>query len=391
VSNWLNNQNELVIHAAIVTRPCDKSNALAAYLIKTRQDTVNAPNDQGLTPLLLAAKFGRIEIARMLLEAGADPAARNSSRENLLHLVLSERPTAKQLSEFLALLNPALIRRLAHERDANPDGGKTPLHRWLVGDTTKEPLAILSLLLEKSGGAELDFLDGSGDTILHSLVLRSSHHFDVVRAVIDARPSLLHRENAVGRTPVEIARDRFVADKIRPDNGGYTSYGVRGYNYQRRYWFYGNGDDEQHITNFLNREPKTFVKAAGSSSTENDPTRSHIEQMWDLIRESAASHSGKRRLVSLHEANDVARRLGDQHNREQRYRFRVKEVQASDDKEKKQAQMSSEEPDVVSAHLKLFVAGNAWKHFDEKTEDSDDDNDNVVHDAPPNRSFLGYR
>jgi hypothetical protein len=388
VSNWLNNQVDLVIHAAILARPCAKSNAMAAYLIKARQDTVNATNDQGFTPLLLAAKLGRTETARVLLEAGADPSARNASRENLLHLALSESPTAKQLSEFLTLLDPALIRRLAHERDVNSDGGKTPLHRWLVGGTTEESLAILTLLLKKSGAAEVDFLDGSGDTILHSLVLLSNHVPDVVRAVINARPSLLHRENAVGRTPVEVARDRFVADKIRPANTGYGYYGGRGYNYTQRYWYYDDSDQEQFVTGFLSREPKTFAKSAGSSSAEDDPTRSQIEQMWDLIRECAASHPGKRRLVSLHEANDVARRLGDQHNRQQRYQFRVKGGQASEDKEKEKAGTPVKEPDVVSLRFKLGLANNAWKVLDEKTEDSEEDYD--VHDAPPKRTFLGF-
>lgn len=39
----------------------------------------------------------------------------------------------------------------------------------------------------------------------------------LVHVVLDANPSLMYREETVGRTPAERARDRFVADKIKRD------------------------------------------------------------------------------------------------------------------------------------------------------------------------------
>lgn len=76
--------------------------------------------DDGFTPLHLAAYFGRLEVARLLLERGADPnaVATNGSRVTPLHSAVSARH--RDLAGLL----------LAHGASANAvqKGGWTPLH-----------------------------------------------------------------------------------------------------------------------------------------------------------------------------------------------------------------------------------------------------------------------
>jgi ankyrin repeat protein len=343
VSDWLKDGSELVIHAAIFASPSQTTNELVSYLIKSCPASVDIKSQLDVTPLFLATTLGRTEIAKMLLDAGADQATRNWFRENLLHAVLSNNPKAHRLEEFLSLLDPAQVQHMARDRDSRTtagDGGKTPLHRWLTKlvrpstgapyETTGEILAVLRVLLKHSGGRELDQLDAAGDTVLHTLLLKNNVDLAVVRAVLDANPNLLYRENAVGRTPAEVARDRFIADKIKAN--GTDGRGRR----LHSYWDVGYGDNNNDgIAAIIQRPPQEFVKksaaaaAGGSEPASTDTARSEIEQMWDLCRDFMHRHPGKRRLVSLHEANDVARRLGAQNGRA-RYAFKVRTPDPSD-------------------------------------------------------------
>lgn len=54
-----------------------------------RGDDVNAPDDRGMTPLMLAAARNRARICRLLIDAGADPLAQDASGNNALAIALS--------------------------------------------------------------------------------------------------------------------------------------------------------------------------------------------------------------------------------------------------------------------------------------------------------------
>ncbi len=76
----------------------------------------------------------------------------------------------------------------------------------------------------------MEMLDGAGNTCLHDAVMRSFTR--MVQALVDYRPRLLYRENAVGRTPAEVARDKVTATKFRqpgaislPGNNAVTTTG----------------------------------------------------------------------------------------------------------------------------------------------------------------------
>ena len=299
-----------------------------------------------MTPLLHACMLGRVEIAKILLDAGADQTAKAHNCDNALHVALSLAPTADKLKPLLDLFDRDVLARLLRERNSllSHQAGRTPLHSWLAtvvdgryyGDDISEALRVLDLLVgispEKTATQRaLHMLDGAGDTPLHFLIARCANPTaaDVprlIRAVLDLDPAagLLLRENAVGRTPFEVAHDNFFAGKVKaPEAGG----GRRRYYYS--YW-YGT-DDRSETTKLVCREPRAFLKEKGH---EDD---SRAAQVWRLCCEhteqcAASTQPLRRRLVSLHEANDVAKRLGDQQFK-QRYGYTLKQSEDGDDKD----------------------------------------------------------
>lgn len=76
-------------HEAIV---CGKIDVVKDYLVKPDLSLVNTHSDDGFTPLSLAGFFNQTEIAKLLIEKGADPniSATNASKVNSLHSAVAK-------------------------------------------------------------------------------------------------------------------------------------------------------------------------------------------------------------------------------------------------------------------------------------------------------------
>lgn len=114
----------------------------------------------GWTPLALAAFFGREEVARLLLVAGADPLARsrNGLRNQPLHAAAAGR-------------HPALVRLLlAHGADATATqaGDYTPLHAAAQNGDADSLRALLA------AGADANAVSAQGKTAA-DLALEQGH------------------------------------------------------------------------------------------------------------------------------------------------------------------------------------------------------------------------
>jgi ankyrin repeat protein len=101
-----------VFTAAATGRLPDLARALV------RPEAVNAYAHDGWTPLHLAAFFGRLDAARMLLDAGANlhAVSRNSLRNTPLHAAAAGKHSAIAL----------LLQERGADRDALDGGGYTP-------------------------------------------------------------------------------------------------------------------------------------------------------------------------------------------------------------------------------------------------------------------------
>jgi hypothetical protein len=332
----------------------DTSAELIRYLVDACPGSLEKKSTAGDTPLMVAFRLGRPRFAKILLEANANQTTKNLQGENLVHAAIAGKPPASKLGELLDLIDDDLRTHLFLQRKNLKDNGTTPLHEWISlqphawgyqqglyhygskarasQDSNDVTLDTLRLLLVYSKGDELEMLDGAGDTCLHTAIMKGI--LWVVKALVDFKPQLLCRENAVGRTPAEVAHGRLVAKQLaKPGNLVHAQYN----NYHQSNKFVGLcrerfektmaqtsvtaaelGLGESYSARDLSRIAKAMRHGAEEESEALAPDLSaHV--MWDLCCTTLQRRQDVRRLVSLNEANDVARRLGESYASASRY------------------------------------------------------------------------
>ncbi|KAK3372503.1 hypothetical protein B0H63DRAFT_299088 [Podospora didyma] len=377
ISKWLNDSSELVIHAAILAPASKKSNELVSYLLKTYPSSIDTKATDGSTPLLLACFLGRVDFASILIDAGADQTTKDGGANNLLHAALYWNPTATKLKRLLDLLDSNVLAQMLKERTTVANSGRTPLHKWLsklasaatrpyyyyrsfsgpkAYDKVDDAVEVLKLLLDISpeiAVRALAMLDSSGDTPLHALVQKDADPA-LVRLLLEYAPSLLFRENAVGRTPAEVAHDRFISGRVQET-------------VQRP------SGPQSSVSALISQHPKTFIKDENSEEPKEHEDSSNMARNWRLCSESASRvEKATRRLVSLHEANDVAKRLGQQYT-QARYGYTIAKCEDNevdgnqiDDEERLSPRPKKERKDVITENS--YPPPNAaWE--DEKKEE----------------------
>ncbi|WP_430909087.1 ankyrin repeat domain-containing protein [Maribacter sp. 2-571] len=134
-------------HEAIV---CGKQQLVREQLMQPSKGLVNTYSPDGFTPLSLAAFFNRTEIAKLLLDHGADPnlAATNPSKVNALHSAV-----AKENYELVKLLI---------EKGAALDAVQTQKVTALHSAVHRGNLQLTQLLVEN--GATVSVQMENGDT-----------------------------------------------------------------------------------------------------------------------------------------------------------------------------------------------------------------------------------
>jgi ankyrin repeat protein len=344
ISKWLNLRSKLIIQVAVLSKTDDRSLAVLRHLCETQPEAINHKSAKGMTALQLAFSLHRVEMAKILIEAGADQTARNHEHHNLVHAALFHKHTdegLKKVRQLLELVDTRLVSGMFTERASCDPGAVTPLAQWLYmvrsqitqwnynrnpnynnGQDTKSVVDVqqeyLRTLLEFSKGEDLGLVNGEGDTPPHAAVRYGAEH--LLAIMLTCRPELLFRENASGRTPYEMAEDAYLAGNVY---NGPPSIGVH---VGRRMYF---GSMSETSTNILEKSAKSFVQAKTDS-------RQPTEKVWDVCREFKAKTGAgkKRKLVSLLEANEVAKRLAaKKHKTEDDAESKAPSVK-SDDEEK---------------------------------------------------------
>lgn len=304
---------ELVLHAAIHARPSAKATELVSYLVRTQPSLLDVKAANGVTPLMLAYRLGRLDAAKILIGAGADQTTKDRGRNNLLHAVLYDVPDAATLKPMLDLIDRSVLIPMLKERNRLEQAGQTPLHQYCSSASsyrskmTTYAIRLIKMLIDLSPETAkhaLKMLDGTGDTPLHTLLARDADP-PLIHFLLDFDSTLLYCENAVGRTPAEVAHDRYLADNIK----------VSRYNTYR---------SDESVSSLVSSDVSSFVKQQQSCDEPKEhETKTTVAKNWRLCVDIMARDAHpKRTLVSLNAANFVAKRLGEKHTKD-RYRFEL--------------------------------------------------------------------
>ncbi len=115
--------------------------------------------------------------------------------------------------------------------------------------------------------------------------------------LLSLNPSLLYRENATGRTPLEMSRDIYLSSRVS-DPPNIATFGHQAYPLGQTHW-----------NSVVNKPPQDFLPKKPEPEESKKRTWEICEGVdSDMEREGKEK---KRRLVSLFEANEVAKRVAN--------------------------------------------------------------------------------
>jgi ankyrin repeat protein len=315
LSNWLATRSDLALHMSVIPSSTKNGDTkLVDYILRIMPQTLEVKSRaNGTTPLQLAFQLGKISVAKTLIDAGANQAVRNHSGENILHTIMTNinLTNATILPKLFSMLEPKLIQSLLLERCSHHGPGSlTPLALYLE---TYNALDTIKIVLEHSQGKELDLLNGAGDYIIHTAVRKNWE--ETVVFLVEYRPELLYYENATGMTPIEVAETQYLRSIVEnpPRLNSSTDYKT----------------ETKAASDFAPKKEKSEMDKKIDDILdleEGSGPYSSQGRMDRLLKKLAEKYPGKRRLVSVIEANEVAKRLAfeqQKRNEETRRRERL--------------------------------------------------------------------
>ncbi|EEH09828.1 ankyrin repeat protein [Histoplasma capsulatum G186AR] len=322
LASWLGARRNLALHCAILASPSEKSSAsLVQFILESFPDSLHTKNIEGFTPLHLAFSGRRITAAKMLVEAGADQAARDNDGRNMLHHIFaSHRSTVESSPKLLRtlcdILDPEIVPILAQQRSRLEIdisgrigfGRQIPLSQWLSHGPETET-ATLEAILDITGGKELYILNEQGNYPIHEVI--KDQKIDFARVMLERDPRLAVLENATGTTPLEVAENRLISYLVNQYRMVEENIGESG---NSRHSYSSSAPvPYRYFLNRWRREPEKFdpsqiynLKGDGPFISWDDCKEGKILQ---LLRSAAAKSDKKRILISLQDSNELVRRL----------------------------------------------------------------------------------
>ncbi|XP_046750138.1 transient receptor potential channel pyrexia-like [Diprion similis] len=175
------------------------------------------PECWGRTALHQAVKAGHVDIVNLLLDAGANPDARDQRGVTPLHLaaVTVDPSDQMDMSRFERIVD-ALVSASASVNIVHPDTGTTALHHAVTLGSCKATKRLL-----EGGAWPTARCIGTGITPLH--IAASAGFHDILRILLSYMDSsFVDVQDEIGRTPLHAAayQGHLTSIRVLVDNGG---------------------------------------------------------------------------------------------------------------------------------------------------------------------------
>ncbi|XP_067685980.1 putative ankyrin repeat protein RF_0381 [Haliotis asinina] len=185
----VDDDHENVLHIACR----DGNTEILKYILKQNVLDINSKQEDGMTPLLLAAALAEKEVVEILVAKGADPTAIDDDGDGILHLAV-----LLPISD-ISCLKYILTQNIV---DINGRGrlGMTPL--LLAAESGNRD--VFDILIE--GGADVSAVNDNGDDVLH-VACREGNEV-IVKYVLSHCIKDITIKNNQGLNATEIAREK---------------------------------------------------------------------------------------------------------------------------------------------------------------------------------------
>lgn len=295
---------------------------LVKYIAGSDASLLESRSLGGFTPLHLACTRRSKDVIAALISMGAKVRSRDATGRNMIHHLICppgdntawtiESEKKNSFSSFLSLFDKRDVKEMLLERDIL---GYTPFAFWQWQGHNKTGEAANSSTIPEvvssyTDGQHLTIMNSVGDFPIHVAIKqgRPLH----VREFLSQTPQTLGYENATGITALELAQDKLQSATVEGLKMTAKSRG-RDWRNQETYTGLVAKDWREFEPKAVKSEDFKGTLKAKLFKGDIQELQAHrwvLEECLEVAEKvEAEGASLKRRLVSLGEANEIARRM----------------------------------------------------------------------------------